>query len=110
MNSAATVQRFDGWWVYLIGCQDGSIYVGISRDVARRIAEHRSGGAKAARYLRGRAPLRLLAAEPVGERGDALAVEYRLKRCSAQDKAAMTRRPARLTDFIDEVVAARAEP
>lgn len=42
------------WYVYLIECQDGSIYTGISNDVAARFAAHQRG--KGARYTRSHPP------------------------------------------------------
>ncbi|MEO1576759.1 MAG: GIY-YIG nuclease family protein [Pseudomonadota bacterium] len=99
----------DAWWVYLVGCGDRSIYVGVACDVARRIAEHRDAGARAARYLRGRGPLRLLAARPVGERGDALSVEYQLKQLPAARKRALTVKPEDLDQLIASALAKRAE-
>ncbi len=96
---------FHGWWVYLVLCSDRSIYAGVATDVARRIAEHRSGGARAARYLRGRGPLRLLAARPVGERGDALSVEYSLKQLSSTEKRALAATPARFDEFVGRKLA-----
>jgi len=77
------------WWVYLILCADGSLYTGISTDPVRRLAEHQSGGMRAARYLRGRGPLQLVYCSPAGERADASRMEYRVKRLSAAHKAAL---------------------
>ena len=31
------------YFVYLLECKDGSLYTGITTDVARRFAEHKSG-------------------------------------------------------------------
>ena len=47
------------WFVYLVECQDGSIYTGIAVDVDKRYAEHAAG--KGARYTRSHPPRRLLA-------------------------------------------------
>jgi predicted GIY-YIG superfamily endonuclease len=41
--------------VYVARCADGTLYTGIARDVAARIALHDRG--KGARYTRGRGPL-----------------------------------------------------
>ena len=35
------------WLVYMLRCADGSLYTGITTDLARRLAEHKAGtGAK----------------------------------------------------------------
>ena len=67
------------WFVYVLRCGDGSLYTGISTDVARRMAEHASGGPRAAKYLRGRGPLQLAFSAPVGGKSAALSMERWIK-------------------------------
>lgn len=43
------------WTVYLVRCADGSLYAGIARDLAARIAAHNAG--TGARYTRSRRPV-----------------------------------------------------
>ena len=68
------------WFVYVLRCGDGSLYTGITTNVPRRLAEHASGGPRAAKYLRGRGPLELAFSAPVGGKSAALAVERWIKR------------------------------
>jgi len=68
------------WYLYLIRCRDGSLYTGITTDVARRIAEHRRKGAGGAKYLKGRGPLELALRKKVGSRSLALRVEQKVKK------------------------------
>jgi putative endonuclease len=77
------------WFVYVIRCADSSLYTGISTNVARRLAEHASGGPRAAKYLRGRGPLTLAFSACVGSRAKALSVERRLKTLSRERKEAL---------------------
>ena len=88
------------WHVYLIRCGDGTLYTGITTDVARRVEEHRSGGARGAKRLRGRAPLRLVASRLVGGLGPALVVERRIKRLSKSRKEALVARPGALAAML----------
>ena len=46
------------WYVYILRCGDGTLYTGITDDVDRRLAVHRSG--KGAKYTRGRGPLEVV--------------------------------------------------
>ena len=46
------------WFVYVVRCRDGSLYTGISRDVAARVRQHNQG--KGARYTRGRGPVAVI--------------------------------------------------
>jgi len=77
------------WYLYLIECEGGSIYTGITIDVAARYAAHRSG--KGARYTRSHATLRLLASVEFADKSSALKAEYRVKCLSASEKRAFCR-------------------
>lgn len=72
------------WFLYLIECRDGSIYTGITVDVAARYAAHCAG--RGARYTRSHPPLRLLAWEDHADRAAASRAEYRIKQLSAAEK------------------------
>jgi ribosome-associated protein len=72
------------WFVYLIECQDGSIYTGIAVDVDARYAAHASG--KGARYTRSHPPKRMLASVACADRSAASKAEFRIKRLSAAEK------------------------
>jgi putative endonuclease len=74
------------WTVYILRCADGSLYTGIARDVARRVAEHNSNGLLAARYTRSRRPVVLMYQEPAATRSAASKREYRIKRMTRKDK------------------------
>lgn len=74
------------WFLYLIECADGSIYTGITTDVAARYAAHASG--KGARYTRAHPPARLLGWEAHPDRSTASKAEYRIKRLTAAAKRA----------------------
>lgn len=91
------------WSVYLLRCDDGSLYTGIATDVARRVAEH-EGGARGARCLRGRGPLTLVFQREIGDRRAASRVEYRIKRLSKAEKESCLRDPARMAHVVDECV------
>ena len=43
------------WTVYLVRCADRSLYTGIARDPARRLAAHNAG--RGAAYTRARRPV-----------------------------------------------------
>lgn len=91
------------WHVYLVRCSDGALYTGITTDLARRLAEHRRGGGRGARRLRGRSPLRLVASRLVGRRGLALKLEHRIKRLSKSRKEGLVGRPDRMEALLAEV-------
>jgi putative endonuclease len=78
------------WFVYLIECRDGSLYTGITTDVAARYAAHAAG--KGARYTRSHPPLRLLASEAHPDRSTAAKAEYRIKQLTPTEKRAYAAR------------------
>jgi putative endonuclease len=70
--------------VYIARCSDGSLYTGVARDVLLRIAAHNAG--RGARYTRGRGPLAVCAQRRCASKGDALRLEFAVKRLPRQDK------------------------
>jgi len=79
------------WHLYLIRTGDGSLYTGIATDVARRFAEHQSGGGRCARYLHGRGPLKLVFKRWLGSRNIALKAERRMKKLPKHEKEQIVR-------------------
>ncbi len=65
------------WKLYILRCGDGSLYTGITTDVAARFAQHSDG--KGAKYTRGRGPLELVYSEDCGTHSDALKREWEIK-------------------------------
>jgi putative endonuclease len=72
------------WYLYVVRCRDGKLYTGIATDIDRRFAEHLSG--KGAKYLRGRAPLKLVFQKKIGKRSLALKIEGLIKKLSKNKK------------------------
>ena len=73
-----------GWYVYMLLCGDGTLYTGITDDVDRRLAAHRSG--KGAKYTRGRGPLELVYTEEQPDKSAALRREIEIKRLTRSRK------------------------
>ena len=72
------------WYVYLLLCKDGSLYTGITTDVARRMAQHQSGTGSA--YVRSKGFQQLLAFQVCTSRSDALHKEYQIKQLPKEEK------------------------
>lgn len=81
--------RRSAWWVYVLRCADGSLYTGITTDVARRLAEHNGDGAAGARYTRSRRPVTLAYAEAAASRAEAARREAAIKRLDRARKLAL---------------------
>jgi len=82
------------WHVYLARCADDTLYCGIARDVAVRIATHDAG--KGARYTRGRGPLTVLATRRCRDHGLALRIERAVKSLTRVEKLALAGDPSTL--------------
>ncbi len=81
------------WFLYVVECADGTLYTGIARDVAARLATHEAG--RGARYTRGRGPLTLLGKRRCATHGDALRLELAIKRLSREEKRQLLASPRR---------------
>jgi putative endonuclease len=88
------------WYLYIVRCDDGSLYTGISTDVARRLLEHQRGGTRASRYLRTRLPINLVFAQCIGDRSTALRAEWAIKRLEKNQKEAIARGDLALADVL----------
>ena len=86
------------WVVYLVRCSDKSLYCGISNDIKSRLIEHNSG--KGAKYTRSRRPVELVGISPEMTKSDALKLEHKIKRVTADKKIAeLTRRKSESDPF-----------
>lgn len=77
------------YFVYLLECSDGTLYCGIATDVARRIDEHNAATGRGAKYVRGRTPVRLIAASEPLTKPDALRLEHAVKQLKKDAKLAL---------------------
>jgi len=72
------------WVVYILKCDDDSLYTGITNDLDARVAAHEAGiGAK---YTKGRGPFCLVYKEVCDDRSAALKREIQIKKLSRADK------------------------
>lgn len=82
-----TVKTPKDWSVYVARCADGSLYTGVAKDVAARLAAHNSG--RGAAYTRSRRPVRLAYREDGFTRSAALSREAGIKSLTRAEKLAL---------------------
>ena len=77
--------------LYILKCSDGTLYTGITVDLARRIGEHNSSrlGAK---YTRARRPVALVFSKRFRNRSTASKGEAKIKRLSRDEKLEMIKK------------------
>lgn len=71
-------------YVYIVECNDGTLYTGWTVDIQSRIKAHNQG--KGAKYTRGRCPVRLKYYETYQEKNKATKREYAIKQMSREKK------------------------
>ena len=87
--------------LYILRCNDGSLYTGIAIDVAKRLREHQDSK-RGAKYLRGRGPLQLVFEEKLGDRSAATRAELRVKRLDRPQKEALVAGRVTLDEYLQE--------
>jgi len=78
------------YYVYLLECEDGSLYTGITTDVERRFAEHVRG--EGGRYTRAKKAKRVVYTEKHSDRSAALKREAEIKTRSREEKLRIIQR------------------
>lgn len=66
------------WFLYLLECNNGAYYAGITNNLESRFAAHVSG--KGARYTRANPPLKIIASKIYPDRSTASIAEAQLKK------------------------------
>jgi putative endonuclease len=73
------------WWVYMIRCDDGSLYTGVSTDPERRFQEHLQHP-RGAKYFNGRLPAAIVYTESGHTRSSACHREAAIKKLDRRQK------------------------
>ncbi len=74
------------YYVYILRCEDNTLYTGITTDVMRRFAEHREDKVKGAKYTKAHKPKEIVAVWEAGTKSDASKLEYRIKKLEKSEK------------------------
>jgi len=86
------------YWIYMLECENGAFYTGITTNLDRRWSEHCAGAVK---YTRSFRPVRVAASWKLhGPMGTALRVERLIKKQSSTAKLKLTQSPKTLRDLI----------
>ena len=71
-------------YVYMLKCNDGSLYTGWTTDLEKRVAAHNSGDG--AKYTRSRRPVELVYYEEYDDKTAAMKREYAIKQLGRDKK------------------------
>jgi len=73
------------YFVYILQCNDGTLYTGITTDLERRIKEH-NDSKLGAKYTKARRPVELIYSKNFTDRSAALIEEARIKKLTRSEK------------------------
>ena len=88
-------------YIYMVRCEDNSLYTGITKDIRRRICEHYYKKRSGAKYTKSR---QICALEMVWETDDwstAARLEYRIKQLKKSEKEKLILAPQRVNLLFD---------
>ncbi len=75
------------WTLYILKCNGGSLYTGITTDIEKRLQRHNEG--KGAKYTRSKLPVRLVYSKKFRNGSSARKEEARIKRLTRIEKLAL---------------------
>ncbi|HAT72919.1 MAG TPA: endonuclease [Elusimicrobia bacterium] len=75
------------WIVYMVRCANGSLYTGITNNLAARIADHNAG--KGAKYTAAFGPVELVWKKRKKDRSAASVLEAAIKKLTRKEKDAL---------------------
>ncbi|MDH5104431.1 GIY-YIG nuclease family protein [Lentilactobacillus diolivorans] len=78
--------KINNYFMYVLLCEDNSLYTGFTTNVEKRFLKHRSG--RGAKYTRSHRPIKILFKREFESKHDALSAEYAFKQLSRSQKIA----------------------
>jgi len=72
--------------VYIVKCNDHTLYTGITTDLDRRVREHNGDLSGGARYTKHRSPVKVVYHETLSSRSEACKREWDLKQLRRSEK------------------------
>jgi len=73
------------WFLYVVRCNDDTLYTGVTTDLQRRLAEH-NHSRRGAKYTRSRRPVELVYWLDYADRSEVQKAEYKFKKLSKREK------------------------
>lgn len=84
-------------FIYIVECEDGSFYTGITTDVKRRMKEHYAQKEKGAKYTHSRRIKEIRMVWEAKSYSSAAKLEYAIKHLKRQDKERLMKAPGDVT-------------
>ena len=78
-------------YIYILKCNDGSLYTGWTNNLEKRIKAHAEG--KGAKYTKARLPIELVYFEEYQDKREAMKREYAIKQLKRKEKLELIKKP-----------------
>ena len=79
----------NNWLIYILECEDGSLYCGITNNLEKRLKQHKGEIKGGAKYTRSHWPCKLVYKEKSASRSEASQREAIIKKMSKNEKQAL---------------------
>ncbi len=90
-------------YIYIVSCENGSLYTGIAKDIKKRLSQHASKAKPSAKYTKSHKVTRLEMLWETENYADAAKLEYRIKRLTREKKLELLKNPAAVSEFFPEL-------
>ena len=92
------------YYIYMLRCEDNSIYTGITTDIEKRMTEHFTRNEKCAKYTMTHHAKKLERYFTAENRKSASKLEYHIKRLKKADKEALIKEPKIIGELLGDKV------
>ena len=92
------------YYIYMLRCEDNSIYTGITTDINRRMKEHFSKDNKCAKYTLNHTAKKLETAWETETRILASKLEYYIKKLSKKDKEELIQNTDKINNLLEDKI------
>lgn len=92
------------YYIYMIRCEDNSLYTGITTDLERRMQEHLERGKKGAKYTSSHHIVKIETAWRTEDKVKASKLEYHIKTLKKSQKEELIQNSSKLKDFLSDKI------
>lgn len=98
-NGFKKVNKGEAMFIYIIECQDDSLYTGVAKDIEKRLKEHYFQEKQSAKYTKSHQMKNLKALWHSETKQNAMKLEYQIKRLSRSKKLELINNPNLLNEI-----------
>ena len=91
------------YYIYVLRCEDNSLYTGIASDWKKRFEEHQSQGKKCAKYTRSHKVVSVESVWQTNDKSCALKTESFFKSLSKPEKEKILKTPKMLEELMQDI-------